>query len=206
MRRAEVTVLFADLVGFTAFSESAPPEEVAEMLEGYCTRAVEAIFEEGGTLDKFIGDCVMAFFGAPVHHDDHAERGTRAALGIQRAVAQWNEERARDGQPPVRCRVALNSGPVVVGDVGSDRRVDYTVLGNTVNVAARLEANVARPTEVVIGERTREQLGPAFQVEPLGDVALKGLQQRVQSFRVLDDGTGRQAADAVRVPLEESVS
>ena len=185
IRRAEVTVLFGDLVGFTAFSESASPEQVAELLEGYCTRTVDAIFDHGGTLDKFIGDCVMAFFGAPVAFEDHAERAVSAATAIQDAIAQWSQERQREGLPPVSCRIGLNSGLVVVGDVGSDSRVDYTVLGNTVNVAARLESNVAQPGWVVVGGETRRRLGESFRLEALGEFALKGLQQRVEAFRVL---------------------
>ena len=185
LRKGEVTILFGDLVGFTAFSESASLDEVAELLRGYCERAVDAIFAEEGTLDKFIGDCVMAFFGAPRQQPDHAERGVRAALKIQEAVSAWNRERVAQGLSEVRCRIGLNSGPVVVGDVGSAQRVDYTVLGNTVNVAARLESSVAKPGQVVIGETTRAMLGDEFELEPLGELALKGLQQKVKSYRVL---------------------
>jgi adenylate cyclase len=193
LRKGEVTILFGDLVGFTAFSESAALEDVAELLNGYCQRSVEAIFAEAGTLDKFIGDCVMAFFGAPREQPDHAERGVRAGLRIQEAVAEWNRERVAQGLPEVRCRIGINSGPVVVGDVGSAQRVDYTVLGNTVNVAARLESSVAKPGQVVIGEATRALLGPGFELEPLGELALKGLQQKVKSYRVLSgpDTTAR---------------
>ena len=100
---------------------------------------MEAIFRAGGTLDKFIGDCVMAFFGAPVAQADHALRAVRAAVEIQEGLAVWNAGREAEGLPGFKARIALNSGPVVVGDIGSARRVDYTVLGNTVNVAARLE-------------------------------------------------------------------
>jgi adenylate cyclase len=185
LRKGEVTILFGDLVGFTAFSESASLDDVAELLNGYCHRSVEAIFAEAGTLDKFIGDCVMAFFGAPREQLDHAERGVRAGLRIQQAVDEWNRERIEQGLSEVRCRIGINSGPVVVGDVGSAQRVDYTVLGNTVNVAARLESSVARPGQVVIGEGTRALLGPGFELEPLGELTLKGLQQKVKSYLVL---------------------
>ncbi|HVS63293.1 MAG TPA: adenylate/guanylate cyclase domain-containing protein [Thermoanaerobaculia bacterium] len=185
LRKGEVTILFCDLVGFTAFSESATLDEVAELLSGYCERSVDAIFAEDGTLDKFIGDCVMAFFGAPRQQLDHAERGVRAALRIQEAVEAWNRDRIAQGLHEVRCRIGLNSGPVVVGDVGSAQRVDYTVLGNAVNVAARLESSVAKPGQVVIGEATRAMLGEDFELEPLGELALKGLQQKVNAYRVL---------------------
>ena len=185
VKHAEATVLFADLAGFTALSEKLAPAEVAEMLEGFFTPAVEAIFEEGGTLDKFIGDCVMAFFGAPVAQADHARRAVRAALRILAAQRAWNAERARRGQPTLQVRIAVNSGPVVVGDVGSRKRVDYTVLGNTVNVAARLEAYVGEAGEITIGGETHRLLAGEVPTEPLGEFQLKGLEQRVQAYRVL---------------------
>ncbi len=183
-RAAEATVLFADLVGFTTFSETARPGEVAELLDAFLSLAVEAIFEAGGTLDKFIGDCVMAFFGAPVPQKDHARRAVEAALEIQRRLAEWSARRREQGLAGFAARVGVNSGPVVVGDIGSRRRVDYTVLGNTVNVAARLEALVARPGEVVIGPETHRLLAGAIDTEPLGELQLKGLQQRIVAFRV----------------------
>jgi adenylate cyclase len=190
LRNAEVTVMFADLVDFTSFAESASLDKVAELLTGYCSRAVKAIFEEGGTLDKYIGDCVMAFFGAPMKQADHAVRGVRAALRMMKAIDAWNAERRSQGLPAVEVRVAINSGPVLVGDVGTEQRVDYTVLGNTVNVAARLESTVAQPGEITIGEQTAKRLreqdgGAAIELEQMGRFSLKGLQQQVAAFRVL---------------------
>jgi len=184
LQSADATVLFADLVGFTAFAENAPPESVAESLDAFLDLAVEAIFRAGGTLDKFIGDCVMAFFGAPVAQPDHALRAVRAAVEIQEGLAAWNARRAAEGLPGFKARIGLNSGPVVVGDIGSSRRVDYTVLGNTVNVAARLEALVAQPDDVVLGPETRRLLGDVMPIEPLGEFQLKGLQQRIRAYRV----------------------
>src|SRR6202521_5496853 len=184
LRTAEATVLFADLVGFTAFAEDSTPEQAAELLNGFLNLSVEAIFDAGGTLDKFIGDCVMAFFGAPMPQPDHAERAVRAAVAIQHSLQVWNADRAAQGLPGFAARVALNSGPVVVGDIGSARRVDYTVLGNTVNVAARLEALVARPGEVVLGPETYRLLAGVIPTEPLGEFQLKGLQQKIIAHRV----------------------
>ena len=185
LKRAEVTVMFADIVGFTAYSENADPEEVAELMERYFTFAVEAIFQYGGTLDKFIGDCVMAFFGAPFAHADHAYRAVAAAKKIRDDLGSWNEERTAQGLPPVKIRSGINTGPVVVGDIGSNRRVDYTVLGNTVNVAARLEEMVASPGDVVIGELTYQGLQGRIATEPLGGFQLKGLSRQVQAHRLL---------------------
>ena len=187
LRVAEATVLFADLVGFTAFAERAEPEEVADLLRGFFNQAVDAVFEAGGTLDKFIGDAVMAFFGAPLAQPDHARRAVAAALRLQRELGRWNEERREQGLPEVAARIAINSGPVVVGDVGSALRVDYTVLGDTVNVASRLEQFVARPGDVVIGEETQRLLGDELATEPLGRFQLKGLQRKVEAFRVVSE-------------------
>jgi adenylate cyclase len=187
LKSARVTVLFADVVGFTPMAENLPPEEVAEVLEGFFTHSVEAIFANGGTLDKFIGDCVMAFFGAPMPQPDHAQRAVRAAVEIQRSIKQWNDERAGRGGTPLLSRIALNSGPVVVGDVGSNKRVDYTVLGNTVNVAARLEQAATGPGEIVIGGAVLAELAGSdgeFRTESLGEFSLKGLVQKVPVYRV----------------------
>lgn len=185
LKQAEVTVLFADIVGFTAFSEEAQPKEVAELMESYFTHAVEAIFEAGGTLDKFIGDCVMAFFGAPMPQSDHAHRAVSAAIQICRALDEWNQERGRAGLPQIATRIGINSGPVVVGDIGSNRRVDYTVLGNTVNVAARLEESVAKAGDIVIGSETSSMLAGRVPIESLGEVRLKGLSRSIPAFKVL---------------------
>jgi adenylate cyclase len=197
LQLARVTVLFADVVGSTPLAENLPPEEVAEVLEGFFTHSVESIFKEGGTLDKFIGDCVMAFFGAPMPQADHAARAVRAAVTIQREIKRWNDERAHKGGPPLVSRIALNSGPVVVGDVGSKRRVDYTVLGNTVNVAARIEQGATAPGEIVIGGATFAELASIegeFRTESLGEFQLKGLVQKVPVYRVLWDADGAAAS------------
>ena len=116
---------------------------------------------------------------------DHALRGVRAGMQILDDLEKWNAQRALLGMPVVQVRVAINSGPVVVGDIGSENRVDYTVLGNTVNVAARLEGAVAEPGQLVIGQETYRQLAGKIDVEPLGEQELKGLQQRISAYRVV---------------------
>ncbi len=185
LKKAEVSVLFADIVGFTAYSEKSRPEEVAELMEGYFTHAVEAIFSHGGTLDKFIGDCVMAFFGAPMSQTHHAVRAVRAAIDFCAALDGWNARRRRQGLPHIASRIGINSGPVVVGDIGSRERVDYTVLGNTVNLAARLEEKVSSPGEIVVGEQTHRLLGGAIPTESLGEFQLKGLSVPIVAYRVV---------------------
>ena len=180
----ETSILFADIVGFTARCETLPPEEVAHFLSHFFSLAGDAIFEFGGTLDKFIGDAVMAFFGAPLPQDDHAERAVRSALAMMRSLSRWNAQRAAEGAEPIQIRVAVHSGPVVVGDIGSETRVDYTVLGNTVNVAARLEEYVAKPGHIVIGETTQAAVAHLFPTEHLGNYQLKGLKRQIAVYRV----------------------
>ena len=180
----ETSIMFADIVGFTARCESLPPEEVAAFLNQFFSLAADAIFEFGGTLDKFIGDAVMAFFGAPLPQEDHAERAVRAALAITRSLEAWNRDRVAQDADPIEIRVAIHSGPVVVGDIGSASRVDYTVLGNTVNIAARLEEFVATPGAIVLGETTYDAVKHLFAVESLGDMPLKGLSKKISAFRI----------------------
>jgi adenylate cyclase len=166
------------------------PTEVARFLGDFFSLASESVFEYGGTLDKFIGDAVMAFFGAPLEQPDHAERAVRAALALQHRMTAWNAERTRAGLDRVDVRVAINSGIVVVGDIGSASRVDYTVLGNTVNVAARLEEIVAQPGQIVIGEATQQAVAGIFVTEHLGDVQLRGLQDTMAVYRVSAEDAG----------------
>ena len=193
LARAEVSVLFADLSGFTGFAEASEPEEVAELLAAYFDLAVEAVFDAGGTLDKVLGDAVMAFFGAPVAQPDHAARAVRAALALRRSAAGWARRREAASRPVFPLHVAVHSGPVVAGEVGSERRVDFTVLGNTVNVAARLES-VTPAGEVYVTAETlelaRRDLGDDLAAEPVGELELAGLIRPVAAWRLLDPGAG----------------
>jgi adenylate cyclase len=190
IRIAEVSILFADISGFTTVSETKKPEEVAEFLSHFFSCAVESIFAYGGTLDKFIGDAVMAFFGAPIPQEDHADRAVLAGLMMQRLVGEWNAEREKISLPPVLIRVGINSGPAVVGNVGTEKRVDYTVLGSAVNIASRLESGVAKPGQTVISQNTLNRTIGSFRTEPLGEVALKGLQQTMPVYAVLGGHAG----------------
>ncbi|HEX3071398.1 MAG TPA: adenylate/guanylate cyclase domain-containing protein [Thermoanaerobaculia bacterium] len=184
VRSTDVSILFADISGFTTVSETKKPEEVAEFLSHFFGFAVESIFAYGGTLDKFIGDAVMAFFGAPLPQDDHADRAVLTGLMLQRLVNDWNVERAKTELPPVMVRVGINSGLAVVGNVGTEKRVDYTVLGSSVNIASRLESGVAKPGQVVISQNTMDRIMGSFETESLGEFALKGLQQKMPVFEV----------------------
>jgi adenylate cyclase len=188
IRTADLSILFADISGFTSVSETKKPEEVAEFLSHFFSCAVESIFAYGGTLDKFIGDAVMAFFGAPIPQEDHADRAVLTGLMLQRLVSEWNAEREKQGLPAVLVRVGINSGPAVVGNVGTEKRVDYTVLGSAVNIASRLESGVAKPGQLVISQNTLERIVGSFQTESLGEFALKGLQQKMPVYAVTAAG------------------
>jgi adenylate cyclase len=187
IRNADVSILFADISGFTTVSESKKPEEVAQFLANFFSAAVDAIFAYGGTLDKFIGDAVMAFFGAPIPQDDHADRAIMAGLMMMERVALWNAERESQGLPMVKIRVGINSGPAVVGNVGTEKRVDYTVLGSSVNIASRLESGVAKPGQLVISQNTLDRVMGSFNTESLGEFALKGLQQKMPVYSVTSE-------------------
>jgi adenylate cyclase len=189
IRAAEVSILFADISGFTTVSETKSPEEVAQFLSRFLTAAVDSIFAFGGTLDKFIGDAVMAFFGAPIAQDDHADRAILAGIMMQRLVDEWNHDREQEGLAPVRIRVGINSGPAVVGNVGTEKRVDYTVLGSAVNIASRLESGVAKPGQIVISQNTLDRALGSFNTESLGEFALKGLTQKMPVYAVLGSAT-----------------
>ncbi|HEX6097155.1 MAG TPA: adenylate/guanylate cyclase domain-containing protein [Thermoanaerobaculia bacterium] len=184
IKTADVSILFADISGFTTISETKAPEEVAAYLSNFFSAAVDAIFAYGGTLDKFIGDAVMAFFGAPIPQEDHADRAVMAGLMLMDRVDEWNAQREREGLPPVRVRIGINSGPAVVGNVGTEKRVDYTVLGSSVNIASRLESGVAKPGQLVISQNTLDRVIGSFDTEALGEFALKGLQQKMPVFSV----------------------
>ena len=179
----EVSVLFADIVGFSTRTERMAPAAVSRLLNGLFSELVEIIFSHEGTLDKFLGDGLMAIFGAPNDLPKHACRAVECALAMQRRIEELD---VREGSTePVRLRIGINSGTVIAGDIGSERRVEYTVLGNAVNVAARLEAFVAQPGETVIGPATQAALDPHLSTEPLGPQTLKGIQEAVLAFRVV---------------------
>ena len=179
----DVTVMFSDIVGFTKLCEHMSPAAIGDMLNDYFARMAEIIFEHEGTLDKFVGDAILAVFGAPFDQPDHAERCVAAALDMRRELQRLNAGR---GDSPVRVRTAINSGRALTGDIGSPKRREFTTLGDVVNTASRLESNVAEPDQIVISETTRSRLGSAFQVRSLGSVKIRGRQSQVEAFEVID--------------------
>ncbi len=179
----EVTVLFADIVGFTSMSEKMSPAAVSLLLNDYLSRMTEVIFRYEGMLDKYIGDAIMAVFGAPLDMPDHAERAIRVALEMQERLGEWNSEH-KDG-PSLRIRIGINSGKAVAGEIGSMTKREYTVLGDTVNTASRLESGVAKPGSVVIGENTHGLAEGQFECRPLGSFSLKGKEREVRVYEVI---------------------
>jgi adenylate cyclase len=178
-----VTVLFSDIRGFTTISEKLPPEKVVEILNEYFTRVTDVIFDNGGMLDKYLGDGAMAVFGAPISKGNDALNAVRAGIEIQRLVLQLNVDSVARKWPELRVGVGINTGIVTAGNIGSPRRLDYTVVGDTVNVAARLMANAAG-WQVLISESTAQTLGPEIQLEPLAPLSVKGKSQPLSVFSV----------------------
>ena len=168
-------------MGFTAIAETMGPAEVAQLLNRCFAVMCEAVFAEDGTLDKFIGDAVLAVFGAPLDQPDHAPRAARAARAMMRDVAGLGIN------PPIALRIALNSGRATVGDIGSPRRREYTVLGDVVNTCSRLETCACEAGQIVLSAATRERLDDNAAVRPLGPVTLRGKGQPVEIFELLAD-------------------
>jgi adenylate cyclase len=179
-KESEISIVFADIVGFTAMSERITPTEVAQLLNNLFEEMLQEVFAYGGTLDKYIGDCIMAFFGAPEPQPDHAERAVAAAKRMLIRLENLNANNF--WSEPLQLRIAINSGKAVVGDVGSSQRVDYTALGATINLAARMEA-VCPPGECVISEVTYKMLSDSSDFEEMGHYRFKGINRLVKVYQ-----------------------
>nr|WP_296978133.1 adenylate/guanylate cyclase domain-containing protein [Thermobacillus sp. ZCTH02-B1] len=191
-QRRDISVMFVDIRGFTPMSERLQPEEVIGVLNEYLDICTKAVFLNNGTLDKFIGDGVMALFGAPIHYPNHPELAVRAALEIRKHANRLEEECIRKWGVGVKFGIGINCGPAVVGNIGSEMlRLDYTAIGDTVNLAARLESN-AKPGQILISEEVYHRVGRLFKLEDIGEIKVKGKEKPVRVFAVLgtaeDDG------------------
>ena len=176
----DISVLFADIVEFTTIAESMTPTDVATLLNTFFSRTVDAIFAEQGTIDKFIGDAILAVFGAPVEQADHAQRAVRAAQAMRRVVDSLNAEGTF---PRLRVRYTINSGVAIAGDIGSAKRQEYTVLGDVVNIASRLKV-IAQPDQLVVSRATVDRLGPSIQATSLGEFVVRGRTGKVEVLSI----------------------
>jgi adenylate cyclase len=181
--RQEVTILFSDLRGFTALSETLDGQAVVDLLTDYHERMVDVIFANGGTLDKFIGDGIMAYFGAPPGSANPAEQAVRCAVSMHEALVELNRVRAERGDAPLGMGVGIHTGVVILGNVGSSRRREYTAIGDPVNVASRIEGLTKVLREpILVSDDTRQRAGDAIRFAPGGEVEVKGKSQPVRVF------------------------
>ena len=187
-QRRQMTVLFSDIRGFTTVSEHGEPEEIVGMLIEYFTRLVDIVFVNKGTLDKFVGDMVMALFGAPLDDPRHAEHAVDAALEMLRELNRLNEKWTAEGRPALDIGIGISTGPMIAGNIGSEAIMSYTVIGDAVNLGARLESlNKQYGTRIIISEGTREALPARYVFRPLGDVVVKGKTRPVAIFEVKEN-------------------
>jgi len=185
--RKLVTVFFADVANYTSISEKLDPEEVHQIMDGAFKILMDEIHKYEGAINQFTGDGVMALFGAPVAHEDHAQRACYAALAIQKAMGEYGAKIERDTGVGFKMRVGLNSGPVIVGAIGDDLRMDYTAVGDTTNLASRMEG-MARPGAVLVSGNTHRLVRDFFEFESLGKVEVKGKKEPQNPFELIKTG------------------
>jgi adenylate cyclase len=188
--RKELTVLFSDIERFTTISEGIPPEQLVALLNEYLSAMTEIIFDNDGTLDKYEGDAIMAFWGAPIPQPDHAVRACRTALRMQQTIARIRTEWQAQGKPLFHVRIGINTGEMVVGNMGGRGKFDYTVIGDSVNLASRLEgANKQYRTGIVVSERTYELVRDAIAGRELDLIAVKGRNEPLRIYELLEERT-----------------
>jgi adenylate cyclase len=196
--RLEVAVLESDIRGFTAMSESMEPQEIVEMLNDYLSEMTKIIFKHDGMIDKYIGDAILAVFGSPFRDPQRAAKAVAAAVDMQNALETWNERRAVRGKKPVYMGIGINGGPVVHGNIGSPQRMEFTVIGDTVNTAARL-CDRAAPGEILVSSPIYEGANDFFDFEVLDPMEFKGKAEPLPVYRVL----GYQETEAVAAQMGE---
>ena len=184
--RRHMTVLFSDIRGFTTMSEKGTPEEVVTQLNELFTRMVAVVFAHRGTVDKFVGDMVMALYSAPLDDDEHADHAVQTALAMIRDAERDERSNGQSqGKPTLDIGIGINTGDMVAGNIGSDTIMSYTVIGDAVNLGARLESlNKDFGTRIIISESTRAELKGRYDIHPLGDVIVKGKTKPVAIFEV----------------------
>lgn len=184
-KESDASVMFLDIVGFTPKAENMKPVETGIFLNNFFTEMTEIIFKYRGTLDKYLGDGIMAVFGVPFPIENHSELSILTALDMQKKLKEINES-SKDHQK-ISVRIGINSGKLIAGDFGSPKRFDYTVLGNTVNIASRLESSVAGPDEIVVTEAVYQKTKNIFDFENIGDRKLYGIKKPVKIFKVIGE-------------------
>ncbi len=185
--RRNMTAFFSDVAGFSTISEALSPEELVALLNDYLTRMCNIIADYDGTVDKFEGDAIIAFWGAPLDQPDHARLACYAAIDMQKALIDYRRMLADTGQPILNVRMGINTGDMLVGNLGSRQRMDYTIMGDAVNLAARLEgANKFYGTDTMISQYTYEQVGDAVEVRELDTIRVVGKREPVRVYQLLD--------------------
>jgi len=185
--RKLVTVFFADVANYTSISEKLDPEEVHQIMDGAFKILMDEIHKYEGTINQFTGDGVMALFGAPVAHEDHAQRACYAALAIQNALGEYGDKIEKDTGVEFKMRVGLNSGPVIVGAIGDDLRMDYTAVGDTTNLGSRMES-MAGPGNILVSGNTHRLVRSFFEFESLGKIEVKGKKEPQDAFELIKAG------------------
>jgi adenylate cyclase len=186
-KSVEATVLFSDVRSFTALAEELGPQGTVALLNDYFTIMVDCIQQHGGMLDKFIGDAIMAAFGLPVAHGDDVDRGVQAAISMISSLFEWNERRAHDGRRPIDMGIGLNTGSLVAGNIGSPKRMDFTMIGDCVNLASRLESACKQySARILISEHTFGRLKGVYRAREVDHVVVKGKSEPVAVFEILD--------------------
>jgi adenylate cyclase len=184
-QRRVMTVLFSDIRGFTTLSEAGRPEDVIRQLNEYLSRMVELLFAHHGTLDKFVGDMIMGLFNAPVEDPEHADHAVQMALAMIRELEVLNRKWTLEGKPTFDIGIGINTGEMIVGNVGSEKTLSYTVIGDNVNLGARLESlNKEYHSHILISESTRSQLKGKYKLNPLGEARVKGKTREVRIYQV----------------------
>ncbi|MCX8076725.1 MAG: adenylate/guanylate cyclase domain-containing protein [Aquificaceae bacterium] len=184
----ELTIMFSDIRGFTDISETLTPERVVDMLNTYFDQVVDLIFESGGTVDKFIGDAILAFWGAPIRYRDHRVRAVSTAIKMLKTLESVNKKLSEKGLPPIKVGFGINTDRVVLGNIGSKKRLDYTVIGDGVNLASRLEGLTKfYGVDIVLSENTAKGLGESFVLRKLDMVRVKGKKEAVSIYQAMED-------------------
>lgn len=182
-RRQELTIFFSNIRGFTSLSERLEPEDLIELLNQYLSEMTQVVFTHGGTLDKYIGDAIMVFFGNPVHYEDHALRAVRTALAMRDRLAELQKLWLNRGQEVLTMGIGITTGYVTVGNIGSPSRLDYTVMGNQVNLASRL-ADEAKAGQILVSERTLLGVGDLVESAEIDQIQLEGVSRPIRIFEI----------------------